>query len=467
MKKLYFLLAIMLLPLIAKADASGTCGENVTWTFEEATGILTISGSGPMDEGTSWSQWRSYILKVVIEDGVTSIGYYAFEDCSNLAFITIPNSVTYIKSRAFFGCSSLTSITIPNSVTSIDYIAFYGCSSLSFITIPNSVTNIGMGAFWGCTGLKTIKVEEGNAVYDSREDCNAIIDTKTNCLLFGSQTAKIPNSVTSIGDYAFSGFSGFSSITFQNSVTSIGQHAFYGCRLENVLTKNSKASCQDAFSDRTYQHAMLYIPEGTWGEAVYDGDWYQFNNIRELAMEKDDISQARAYTLMDTESFGYAVYDPASNEVKMVKAFYSMDEQDVNNCWQMIKKNGQQYLYNLGAKKYASIASNGKITLTADETPIPMDEGENGVKLGANGKEWGFVKNNAVQPDENLITPVQVQPGDANVDGNINITDVTYIIDKINNRPSANFNQQAADVNGDGEVNITDVTLVLDIINQK
>jgi hypothetical protein len=162
------------------------------------------------------------------------------------------------------------------------------------------------------------------------------------------------------------------------------------------------------FSERTLQHTMLYVPEGTWSEAVYDGSWYLFNNIREVAMNQENLSPAKAYALMDTKSFGYAVFDGSSDEVKMAKAFYSMDENDLNNCWQVIDKSGAKYLYNIGAKKYAKIASDGKITLTDNETPVNITEGENGLKFGLDtSREWGFVKNNNVIIDNQTgINPV-------------------------------------------------------------
>ena len=102
---------------------------------------------------------------------------------------------------------------------------------------------------------------------------------------------------------------------------------------------------------------------------------------------------------MDTKTFGYAVYDAASDEVKMVKAFYSIDEQDPNNCWQLITQAGKKYLYNMGAKKYATIAADGKILLTATATAVSLADGDDGVMLGADiSRQWGFVKNNAL-PD--------------------------------------------------------------------
>ena len=173
----------------------------------------------------------------------TSIGDMAFVDCSSLTSVTIGNSVTSIGRWAFSGCSGLTSVTIPNSVTSIGDYAFVNCSGLTSMTIGNSVTSIGNSAFGGCSGLTSIKVEDDNTVYDSRNNCNALIETATNILLLGCKNTVIPNSVTSIGNYAFSGCSGLTSVTIPNSVTSIGDYAFSRCSgLTSVTIPNSVTS---------------------------------------------------------------------------------------------------------------------------------------------------------------------------------------------------------------------------------
>ena len=196
--------------------------------YDEYMGSVTIPSTVTYN-GTTYS--------------VTSIGNYAFAWCSSLTSVTIGNSVTSIGEYAFEGCSGLTSITIPNSVTSIGSSAFSGCKGLTSITIPNSVTSIGSSVFYGCSGLTSIVVEEGNTVYDSRDNCNAIIKTATNTLIIGCQNTTIPNSVTSIGERAFYECSSLTSITIPNSVTSIGNYAFAWCSsLTSVTIGNSVTS---------------------------------------------------------------------------------------------------------------------------------------------------------------------------------------------------------------------------------
>ncbi len=180
---------------------SGICGENLTWTLDDQ-GTLTISGTGDMSNGDPWLgtaplyPYHDSVCKVVIDNGVTSIGSHAFYLYSNLTSITIPESVTTIGDSAFYECSSLISVTIPDSVTSIGDHAFDSCRGLTSITIPDSVTSIGEWAFYSCNSLTSVV---------------------------------IPDNVTTIGDLAFYMCEGLTSVTIPDSVTSIGDDAFHYC----------------------------------------------------------------------------------------------------------------------------------------------------------------------------------------------------------------------------------------------
>ena len=190
--------------------------------------------------GKAVFEYCSGLTSAVIPNSVTSIGECTFYSCGNLTSVTIPNSVTRIEDEAFGGCESLTSVEIPNSVTSIGEKAFYSCETLTSIEIPNSVTSIGDEAFFGCSVLTSITVEKGNTKYDSRDNCNAIIETSSNKLIRGCKNTVIPTSVTSIGDYAFSLCASLPSIEIPNSVTSIEKYAFLGCvALTSVEIPNS------------------------------------------------------------------------------------------------------------------------------------------------------------------------------------------------------------------------------------
>ena len=171
----------------------------------------------------------------IIPTGVINIEDDAFCENTSLTSIVVPDSVTSIGSSAFQSCSGLTSVTFPDSVTSIDWRAFGDCTALTSITIPDSVTSIGGNAFSGCTGLTSIVVDENNTVYDSRNNCNAIIETATNKLISGCKNTVIPDSVTSI-DGGFEGCTGLTSITIPDSVTSIGSGAFEDCTSLTSIT---------------------------------------------------------------------------------------------------------------------------------------------------------------------------------------------------------------------------------------
>ena len=224
---------------------SNKCGDHLTWSYNETTKVLTISGSGDMfdyDEvsQTPWYDISSEVQYLVISSGVKTIGKNAFKQFNSLSDVRIGNSVTTIGSSAFEGCSVLGSLAIPNTVKSIGECAFQYCFDLTSVTIGNGVKKIGKSAFFGCGELAGISVEKNNKTYDSRNNCNAIIESKSNTLILGCKSTIIPNNVIRIGELAFNSCSGLKKINIPNSVNYICSCAFFNCKeLESVTLSNS------------------------------------------------------------------------------------------------------------------------------------------------------------------------------------------------------------------------------------
>jgi len=284
------------------------CGNNLTYTYSEALGKITIQGTGAMYDYSSsspapWNSYKGDIITIVIEDGATSVGSDAFSDCNSLYSVTFGKDVKTVGSSAFSGCSGLqkviapdiaawcgiefgnetanplyyahhlysdksteiTELVIPNSVTSIGQDAFSGCSGLTSVTIGSGVTSIGQDAFSGCSELTSVTIGSGvtNIGQNAFSGCSGLtsVTINSNAILsktytsssnlsniFGSQVQQyiIGNSVTSIGERTFYNCSGLTSITIPTSVTSIGGSAFYGCSgLTSITIPNNVTSIGD------------------------------------------------------------------------------------------------------------------------------------------------------------------------------------------------------------------------------
>ena len=265
---------------VAELEAvSDACGKDLTWTIDE-NGTLTISGTGDMyiwDELNlaPWFSSRENIKSVVIGDGVTNIGEYAFFYCTSLESIEIPDSVTSLGANAFRGCWGLTSVEIPDSVRIIGKDAFYSCEDLEKIIIgkgvtiidegafaycdnlidvkiPDSITSIFFNTFIGCTSLTSVEI--GNSVTNIGDaafrDCSSLT------------SVVIPDSVTSIGSYAFSGCYSLTSVEIGDSVTSIGKNAFSGCNsLTSVVIPDSVTSIGEYAFESCESLTSVVIPD--------------------------------------------------------------------------------------------------------------------------------------------------------------------------------------------------------------
>lgn len=323
--------------------------------FWNCTGLTSINLPNSL-KSIDWNAFQGCkkLSSIIIPNSVTSINGNVFLYCNGLTSITvengnpkydsrnncnaiietatntlitgcmntvIPNSVTTIYNEAFRDCSGLTSIDIPNSVTTINHFAFLGCTGLTYINIPSSVTSIGEYVFGSCSGLTSITVASDNPKYDSRDYCNAIIETATNKLKIGCMTTSIPNSVTSIGVCAFYGCSGLTSFTIPKTVTSIGNYAFEGC--SGLTSFTSLATTPPTIYDNTFQtdvtsQAVLYIP--TWSvEAYQTADfWQNFSQIIGITIV-DDFEVNGIYYHALTENTAMVISRPGEDD------FYSGD----------------------------------------------------------------------------------------------------------------------------------------------
>ena len=228
----------------AESIASGTCGENLTWSLDNE-GTLKISGTGEMnnyvhsydsDIGKGYSK---SIKRVVIEEGVTSIGDNAFTaNCGGITDVTIPEGVTSIGANAFESCG-LTSINLPDSVTSIGENAFSNCTKLKSVTIPRNVSSIGKNAFksWFDSALESINVDPDNSYYCSVDGVMYNKDmTKIVAFPYGKTSVTLPDTLTSIDENAFYECEKLESVIIPNGVKSIGKSAFEGCRKLKSIT---------------------------------------------------------------------------------------------------------------------------------------------------------------------------------------------------------------------------------------
>ena len=418
------------------------------------------------------------LTSIVMPEYLTKINEGTFSDCTSLTGIDIPNSVTEIGNFAFYKCSGLTSIDIPNSVTEIGINAFYSCTGLTSIDIPNSVTSIGVSAFCNCTGLTSIVVESGNPKYDSRNNCNAIIETASNTLIVGCENTIIPNTVTAIGNSAFDNFSGLTSIDIPNSVTSIGDEAFWGCSgLTSITIPNSVTFIGDgAFHDCTGLTSVNIHDLDAWCKIdfhnFYSNPLYYAQHLFIDGEETTDLVIPESVTSIG----GYAFYGCTGlTSVTIPNSVTSIGEEAFYGCSGLTSVTIPNSVTSVGGKAfyncsgltdvYCYIADPLRVSLAGDAFDLyDADASERtlhvlpGTTEAYYYNEWYWYFDQVI---EDLSPEPEPLPGDVNGDREVNIADVNAVINII---LSGNGNNTAADVNGDGEINIADVNAVIDII---
>ena len=416
MKKFSLFILMMLLPMLASADAVEVKGICYNLSTEDNTAEVTYGQP-------------TYSGEVIIPETVEYGG--------------ITYNVTSIGNRAFQHCYSLTSVIIPETITTIGTEAFIYCYTLRSLTIPKSVASIANRAFLECSGLTTIKVEDGNTVYDSRSDCNALIRTADNTLILGCKNTIIPDGVTKIDDNAFV-YTGITDITLPASVTSVSEGSFYEKDVATITVAKDNA----IYDSRNDCNAIIKTA----------------NNMLVRGCKNTVIPS-------DVKLIGPA-------------AFYNCGE------FQMTIPEGVTGIgpSAFGNSGLASVVISQSVTIMAEfpfvgcknltsvtvywQTPMSIQKGKvfdkdpSGITLYVPAGTKALYEAAEVWKDFKQIIPI----GDTNGDGKVTITDAVAVMDYIGGNPPAGFNPAAANVNGDFDkdgnpiINLTDVIAIMDII---
>jgi len=446
----------------------------------------------------------SKVTSVNISNSVKRIGYSAFAGCTNLTDINLPDGLTKIEDQTFSGCTSLASITIPNTVTSIGWMSFAYCRSLTKLVIPKSVTAIdghsNIGAFAGCSGLESIIVEEGNPVFDSRDNCNAIIN-QWNTIILGCKNTVFPKTVESIGRYSFWGCTGLTSLSIPSWISSIGGEAFKDCLgLTSITIPKTVTFLGDSpYSGNVFTGCRnltsIIVEEGN---PIYDSR----DNCNAIIEKKSNKLISGCQTTLIPNSVqiieSRSFYDITSLEsIEIPKGVTEIKREAFYNCNNLTSLSFPRTLIYIRDEAFSGCSSLTEIRIplsvkaigdnalscenlisVTSEMSEPMDIGSYAFGYRGTRKHYipflyvpiGTKEKYMVAKGWNVFTNIEEidmgisVSGDVTKDGHIDTKDLMEIVNAMMGKASDGIDINAADLNGDGIINIADIIQIVNLI---